>query len=110
MMMPCIDCDVETADIVLYFNKNNIGRCHDCHSSYLNRLYWAQKPIVPTVDHYSNKGGACFFCDIPSLQGLLREISRDGNSEKCPTWVCWPCHVSRPTLFNFIQAKKDGEE
>ena len=46
-------------------------------------------------------GGMCFLCNSPAHFGLFREIARDGGRETCPTWVCWPCHTSRPTLADF---------
>ena len=110
MSETCNDCRIEIKEI--WHCEYGKARCFTCHESYSRRLFFARQneEMRNRPDPYSQMGGACFFCNIPVIHGLFRDISRDGNSETCKTWICWPCHNSRPTLETWVsQNIKESE-
>ena len=78
-------------------------KCLPCMVDASRKRYWARKDRQQ--DPYGTvQAGPCFLCDGAARYGVLRELSRDGNSETCPTWICWPCHLSVPkgiTLYDY---------
>ena len=77
--------------------------CLECNVERSRKRYWANREKEEDM-YGSVRAGPCFLCDAPAQYGVLRELSRDGNAETCPTWICWPCHTSIPkesTLYDF---------
>jgi hypothetical protein len=99
-MATCYDCGISISESFISYGK---ARCLSCNAGYSRRRFFAEqaeeKKKLP--DPHSQMGGMCFLCNSPAHFGLFREIARDGGRETCPTWVCWPCHTSRPTLADF---------
>lgn len=99
-MTTCYDCGISMAESFISYG---IKRCQSCDASYSRRRFFAEraeeKRNLP--DPHSQMGGMCFLCEGPAQFGVFRQIARDGGRETCPTWVCWPCHTSRPTLADF---------
>lgn len=102
--MICDDCG---KDCTVIYSTGVLKRCLTCSvelSERQRRRYWAMNP-KRNQDHFATVGaGPCFLCDGPAQFGVLREISRDGNSETCPTWICWTCNNQIPretTLYEF---------
>ena len=102
--MICDDCG---KDCTVIYSTGVLKRCLTCSvelSERQRRRYWAMNPNR-NQDHFATVGaGPCFLCDGPAQFGVLREISRDGNSETCPTWICWTCNNQIPretTLYEF---------
>ena len=104
--MNCFSCGKETNEI---YSEAGDSRqwCFQCYTSFTNRRFWAQQNQKQQED-YSKLGGVCFHCNIHNKFGLFKLIRRDGNEEKCNTWVCWPCHNGRPDLSEF--GMKVGEQ
>ena len=97
----CSDCGSSTNKLT--YIQNGIARCQKCDTDYSRRRFWAEENErrKNEPDRYSMMGGVCFLCDTHAHFGVFRQIARDGNSETCKTWVCWPCHVANPTLKNW---------
>ena len=92
----CSDCGQSTNKLT--FIQYGVERCQKCDAGYTNRRFWAEQGRKKKEDRFSHMGGSCFLCDLPAPHGVFRQIARDGGSETCKTWVCWPCHTSNPTL------------
>ena len=100
MTQECQSCNRKIA--VIYVQRGTRS-CLECMVELSRKRYWAQKE--PEIDPYGSvRPGPCFICDCAARYGVLRELSRDGNQETCPTWICWTCHLSLPaesTLYDF---------
>mgnify|MGYP006919349403 FL=1 len=108
MSTACVSCSKKVHTIYI---EHGLPKCLDCSVNEARKRYWAQKPRDGADPYGSVTPGPCFLCDGPAQFGVLRELSRDGNSETCPTWVCWNCHLSIPTLFDFVnKSKPEGAE
>ena len=106
--MSCFECGKESSEI---YTESGDSRqwCFSCYASFTNRRFWAQKK-TEEQQNYSKMGGICFHCNLHSQFGLFKDLSRDGNEERCKTWVCWPCHNERPDLSNFGMKILGGEQ
>tara|TARA_B100000579_G_C22840478_1_gene861180 strand:+ start:1242 stop:1604 length:363 start_codon:yes stop_codon:yes gene_type:complete len=100
-MAICCDCGTSMKHS---FITNGKARCQPCDAGYSRRRFFAEKAEREKnmPDPFSQMGGLCFLCDSLAHYGVFREIARDGGKETCKTWICWPCHTSRPTLHDFV--------